>query len=64
MARVVVALVVVAAGCGGSSSPAKQAEELQSLAAEGALLAHDAAEGDTTGPLTRAWVERIPGARA
>jgi hypothetical protein len=41
------------AGCGSSGSVRKQAEEVESLAAEGALLAHDAAEGDTTNVFTR-----------
>ena len=45
-------VVALLAGC-GSSTPAKQAEDLESLAAEGALLAHDVAEGETTGPFTR-----------
>jgi hypothetical protein len=48
-------VVCVAAGCGGSnsrltaSSLAKRAEAVQSLAAEGALLAGDSAAGRTTG---------------
>jgi hypothetical protein len=51
--RIGVLLSVIAlAACGGSGSPTKQAEELHSLAAEGALLAHDAAEGETMGPFT------------
>jgi len=33
------------AGCGAPQEPAKQGEELHSIAAEGALLAHGAAEG-------------------
>jgi hypothetical protein len=46
-------LLFVAAGCGTPSSLEKQAEEVHSLAAEGALLAHDVSEGDTTQPFTR-----------
>jgi hypothetical protein len=46
-------LVVVLAGCGVPHDLAKQAEEVSSVAAEGSLLAHDAAEGDTTGTFTR-----------
>ena len=46
------AILGLAAGC-GSSSPQKQAEELGSVAAEGALIAHDASEGDTTDAFTR-----------
>jgi hypothetical protein len=47
-------LVCVASGCGGgsrlaASSLAKQAEAVQSLAAEGALLAGDSAAGRTIG---------------
>ena len=58
MARVApVALLLVAtvlSGCGVPSSVEKQAEEVESIAAEGGLLAHDAAEGDTTSVFTRA----------
>jgi hypothetical protein len=39
------AVTVLIAGCGVPQEPAKQAEELHSLAAEGALLAHEASEG-------------------
>jgi hypothetical protein len=46
-------------GCGGSSSPEKQAAEVQSLAAEGALVAHDAAEGETTRAFTRVHAEEL-----
>jgi hypothetical protein len=41
-------LVLLLAGCGTSHQVAKQADEVHSVAAEGALLAHEAAEGDTT----------------
>ena len=47
------AALVVVAGCGTPSSPSKQAEQLASIAAEGALAAHDAAEGSTTDTFTR-----------
>jgi hypothetical protein len=47
------AALVLLAGCGQPTEPKKQAEELGSVAAEGALLAHDAAEGSSTGPFTR-----------
>jgi hypothetical protein len=40
-------------GCGTPQELSKQAEEVHSVAAEGALLAHDAAEGDTTETFTR-----------
>lgn len=47
--RVAVALVavVILAGCGRPQELPKQAEEVQSVAAEGALLARDAAAGKT-----------------
>jgi hypothetical protein len=38
-------IVALLAGCGVPQEPVKQAEELHSLAAEGALLAHEASEG-------------------
>jgi hypothetical protein len=38
-------VVVVLAGCGVPKEPAKQAEEVHSVAAEGSLLAHEAREG-------------------
>jgi len=47
------AALVLVAGCGESTEPTKQAEDLGSVAAEGALLAHDAADGSSTGPFTR-----------
>lgn len=47
-----IALALVLAGC-GSRSPEQQAESLHSLAAEGALLARDAADGRVTEPFTR-----------
>ena len=45
--------VLVLAGCGVPHELPKQAEEVHSVAAEGALLAHDASEGSTTGTFTR-----------
>ena len=45
-------LVLAVAACGVPSSPKDQAEEVHSIAAEGAILAHDAAEGDTTATFT------------
>ena len=47
------AALVLVAGCGESTEPTKQAEDLGSVAAEGALLAHDADDGSSTGPFTR-----------
>jgi hypothetical protein len=46
-----------AAGCGVPSEPKKQAEELESVAAEGALLARDATEGRSTATFTRVHVQ-------
>ena len=48
--RRVLALGIAAflAGCGAPQERAKQAEELHSIAAEGALLAHEASEGSHT----------------
>ena len=45
--RLVVALCAACllAGCGVPQEPADQAEEVHSVAAEGALLAHEAGEG-------------------
>jgi hypothetical protein len=40
-------------GCLVPTEPSKQADDIASVAAEGALLAHDAAEGDTTATFTR-----------
>lgn len=55
------ALVCAAAltGCVVPSEPSKQAEEIGSIAAEGSLLAHDAAEGDTTSAFTRVHADAL-----
>jgi hypothetical protein len=56
-AALLVAAALVLGGCGGGSLTAdalkKQAQTVQGLAAEGALVAGDAAKGSTTGPYTR-----------
>lgn len=57
--RLLLSLAVVLAACGGSASAEKQAEDLASLAAEGAILAHDAAEGDTTSAFTRVHAREL-----
>ena len=44
---VIALAVLLVGGCGVPQEPTKQAEEIHSVAAEGALLAHEAAEGDT-----------------
>jgi hypothetical protein len=53
--RIALALIAVllAAGCASPREPAKQAEEIHSIAAEGALLAHEVAEGSTTDTFAR-----------
>jgi outer membrane murein-binding lipoprotein Lpp len=51
--RAAVLLLLVLAGCGVPGSLAKQAEDVSSIAAEAAILAHDASEGDTTAVFTR-----------
>jgi hypothetical protein len=53
------AAALAAAGCGVPSEPKKQAEEVESVAAEGALLAHDAAEGRTTGTFARVHAQAL-----
>jgi hypothetical protein len=59
MRRLILLLVLVAAGCGTSGSVEKQAEEIGSIAAEGALLAHDASEGATTETFTRVHAHEL-----
>jgi TolA-binding protein len=56
VAALLVALVLVA-GCGSTAS--KQAEDLQSFAAAGALLAHDAGEGAEWTPYRRAHCREL-----
>jgi hypothetical protein len=46
-------LVLLLAGCGTPQELAKQADEVHSVAAEGALLAHEAAAGDTLDTFAR-----------
>jgi hypothetical protein len=53
------ALGLLVGGCIVPTDPAKQAEEIGSIAAEGALLAHDAAEGDTTETFTHEHAEAL-----
>lgn len=53
----VFALLALCAGCGQPSEPKQQAEDLGSLAAEGALLAHAAADDSSSGPFTRVHSE-------
>jgi hypothetical protein len=50
-------VVVLLAGCGSTAS--KQAEDLHSLAAEGALMAHDAREGDEWTPYRQAHSKEL-----
>jgi hypothetical protein len=51
-ARLAIAAALLA-GCGVPGSLEKQAEEVESVAAEGALLAQGAADGDSTAAFTR-----------
>jgi hypothetical protein len=60
-AVVTVVLAVSLGGCLVPSDPAKQAEEISSISAEGALLAQDAAEGETTETFTRVHAEALRG---
>ena len=64
-ALLVFAVSVGLAGCGGGSQTLdaealkKQAEAIESLAAEGALLAADVSEGDTTSLFARVHAEAL-----
>jgi hypothetical protein len=46
-------------GCLVPTEPAKQAEEISSISAEGALLAHEVGEGDVTDIFTRVHSEAL-----
>jgi hypothetical protein len=46
-------------GCLVPSEPAKQADEISSIAAEGALLAQEVAEGDVTDTFARVHAEAL-----
>jgi hypothetical protein len=59
VASLCAALLVCLAGCIVPTEPSKQAEEISSIAAEGSLLAHDAAEGDTTETFTRVHADAL-----
>jgi hypothetical protein len=52
-ALLLAAALFVTSGCGVPQELAKQAEEVHSVAAEGALLAHEASEGSSTDTFTR-----------
>jgi hypothetical protein len=52
-------VVLLVAGCGAPHELAKQADEVHSVAAEGALLAHEAAEGDTRATFAREHAEAL-----
>ena len=54
-----VACSLVLSGCLVPSEPAKQAEEISSISAEGALLAHGVAEGGVTDSFTRVHTEAL-----
>ena len=51
--------MVLLAGCGTPATVEKQAEEIGSIAAEGALLAHDVSGGDTTHTFTRVHAREL-----
>jgi len=51
--RIFVLALLLLAGCGVPQELSKQAEEVESVAAEAALLAHDAGESSTTATFTR-----------
>jgi hypothetical protein len=46
-------------GCLVPSEPSKQAEEISSISAEGALLAHEVEEGDVTSTFARVHAEAL-----
>ena len=64
----VVALVLLSAGCGGGELSAgalsKQADSVRSLASEGALLAEEATAGKETGTFTRVHSSELEKAAA
>jgi hypothetical protein len=55
----VLGVVLLAVGCGVPRELSKQAEDVHSVAAEGALLAHDASEGSTTSTFTAEHAEAL-----
>ena len=55
----VVVAVAASAACGVPSDPEKQAEEVASVAAEGALLAQDGAAGDSTSAFVRTHADAL-----
>jgi hypothetical protein len=57
--RALVALALICSACGVPSSPSKQAEEIASVASEGALLAHEAGGGDSFTAFTRVHAEAL-----
>jgi hypothetical protein len=46
-------------GCLAPSEPAKQAEEISSVSAEGALLAHEVGEGEVTDTFARVHAQAL-----
>jgi hypothetical protein len=55
----VVVAVAASAACGVPSEPKKQADEVASVAAEGALLAHDGAAGDSASAFVRTHADAL-----
>ena len=56
---VLAALSLLISGCGVPQELSKQAEDVASIAAEGALLAHDAVEGDTIASFRRVHAQAL-----
>ena len=52
-------MVVTLAGCGTPQELSKQADDVHSVAAEGALLAHEAAAGDTLDTFAREHAQAL-----
>ena len=54
-----VSCALLLSGCLVPSEPAKQAEEISSISAEGALLAQEVVEGDVTDTFARVHAEAL-----
>jgi hypothetical protein len=58
-AALFVLLTLLVVGCGVPASVVKQSGDLTSIAAEGALLAGDVSDGDSTSPFARTHAEAL-----
>jgi hypothetical protein len=56
---VLVICSLLLSGCLVPAEPAKQAEEVSSISAEGALLAHEVVQGDVTDTFARVHAEAL-----